>query len=100
MSSKTFKLDLEEGILLIPQAVTEYLDQCQGNIEVLLTIQSSATPNHTSSSAAPQSKKDLQAKLEQWFDEVEQLEPSPSATKQDEYTKALVEKYNKQGLEL
>lgn len=100
MSSKTFKLDLREGTLLIPQEVTEYLHQCQGNIEVLLTIESSATPNYTPSSAAPQSKKELQAKLEQWFDEVEQLESTFSSTELDDYTTALVEKYRQQGLEL
>jgi hypothetical protein len=49
MSSKTFRLDIKNGSLVIPQEVTQYLHQCQEAVEISLTIESSE-PTTVSSS--------------------------------------------------
>ncbi|NJM89933.1 MAG: hypothetical protein HC847_25095 [Hydrococcus sp. RU_2_2] len=100
MSSKTFRLGIKNGTLVIPQEVTQYLHQCQEAVEISLTIQSSEPTTVPPSSSSDNSEKDLQASWERWFEEVEQLEPEPPKSEPDEYGKALIEKYRKQGLEL
>ncbi len=96
MSTKTFKLELKNGALVIPQAAREYLNQCQGEIEVSLTIQSSGSQTPLGENG----EQDFQAAWTRWFAEVDQLELSPPQSEPDEYGKALIEKYKKQGLEL
>ena len=94
--TKTFKLGLKNGTLVIPTEVREYLNQCQGEIEVSLTIESSNSPTPHNDSR----EQDFQAAWERWLAEVDQLSPSPSQGELDEYGKALQEKYRKQGLDL
>jgi hypothetical protein len=45
-------------------------------------------------------QKYLQDVWDRWFEEIEQLEPIPAKEPPDEYGKALIKKYTKQGLEL
>jgi predicted HTH domain antitoxin len=54
----------------------------------------------TPSPAPETSETDFQTAWNRWFAEVDQLEPSPTQSEPDEYGKALIEKYRKQGLEL
>lgn len=100
MSSKTFKLDLENDTLVIPQEVLEYLHQCQGKIDVSLTISTSETPTAIPNSSSDDGNKEFSKKWERWFDEVDKLEPSSGQSEPNEYGQALQEKYRKQGLDL
>ena len=100
MSSQTFKLDLKNNKPVIPREAIEYLNQCQGEIEVSLTIQSTDAKSTISSPSSQNSERDFQAAWNCWLAEVEQLEPSPSKAEPNEYGKELIEKYRKQGLEL
>lgn len=74
MNSKTFQLAIKNGTLDIPQEVTEYLHQCQGKIDVSLTIQASP------SSSSNNGERELQLLWKRWFDEVETLESSREST--------------------
>ena len=94
--TKTFKLGLKNGTLVIPTEVREYLKQCQGEIEVSLTIESSKSPTSPSENR----EQDFQTAWNRWLAEVDQLPSSPSQSEPDEYGKALQEKYRKQGLDL
>lgn len=100
MSRKTFRLAFQKDTLVIPQEVTEYLNRCQGAVEVSLTIQSSDPATFPPSSSSENSETNFQTAWNCWFAEVDQLEPSPSQSEPDEYGKSLIEKYRKQGLEL
>jgi hypothetical protein len=100
MSSKTFRLGIKNGTLVIPQEVTQYLHQCQEAVEISLTIQSSEPTTVPPSSSSDNSEKDFQVSWERWLSEVEQLKPLPVKKKPDEYVQALIKKYTKQGLEL
>ncbi len=100
MTSKTFKLAIRQGTLVIPEPVKEYLRQCQGEIEVSLTVQSSECASSPPSSAPSTTETDVQTAWNRWLAEVDQLSPSPPQSEPDEYGLALSEKYRKQGLEL
>lgn len=99
MSSQTFKLDLKNGIRVIPIEAMEYLNQCQGEIEISLTIQSTDAKTAIPSSPLGEVERDFQRAWNRWLAEVDQIEPSSSKAEPDEYGKALIEKYRKQGLE-
>ena len=96
MTSQTFKLGLKNGTLVIPTEAMEYLNQCQGEIEVSLMIESS----QSSTSPSENREQDFQAAWDRWLAEVDQLSFSSSQSEPDEYGKALLEKYRKQGLDL
>lgn len=67
MNNKTFKIEVKDGILVIPPEIQDYLSQCQGNPKVSITITSSSDNSD-----------DIKEKWERWFDEVENIELSPS----------------------
>lgn len=101
MKSQTFKLEIKNGTLVIPTVAMEYLNQCQGEIEVSLTIQTTVTRRSANSSSLSEGGgQDFQQLWSRWLAEVDQLEPSSTASEPDEYSKILIEKYRKQGLEL
>ncbi|MGK7874077.1 MAG: hypothetical protein AB4426_12415 [Xenococcaceae cyanobacterium] len=100
MICKTFRLDFKNDTLIIPQEIMEYLRQCQQEVEVSLTIQSPEPATFNPSSSSEKSEKDFQAAWNRWFDEVDQLELESPKSEPDEYGKALIEKYKKQGLDL
>ncbi|WP_206817607.1 hypothetical protein [Chroococcus sp. FPU101] len=74
----------------------EYLNQCQGEIEVTLTIQS--IDAKTALPYSENGERDYQRAWNRWLAEVDQLESSPSTSEPDEYGKALIEKHSKLGL--
>ena len=100
MTSKTFKLAIRQGTLVIPQQVREYLRQCQGDIEVSLTVQSSESATSIPSLTPSTTETEVETKWQRWLAEVDQLSPSPTQSEPDESGRALIEKYRKQGLEL
>ena len=59
MTSKTFKLAIRQGTLVIPPQVREYLRQCQGEIEVSLTVQSSESATSIPSLVPSKTETDL-----------------------------------------
>ncbi len=67
MNNKTFEIEVKDDILVIPPEIQDYLSQCQGNTKVSITITSSSDNSD-----------DLKEKWERWFDEVENIELSPS----------------------
>ena len=92
MTSKTFKLGIRQGTLLIPETVKQYLRQCQGDINVSLTVQTSEKGTSLSSSSPSTNEEDAQTAWNSWLAEVDQLDPSPPQLELDEYGKALIEK--------
>jgi hypothetical protein len=100
MSSKTFKLELKEGLLIIPPEVTEYLRQCPDEAEIALMIQSQLNTSFNRSSTAQTSQQYFQTKWNSWLEEVDRLEISPSNSNPDDYGTALLEKYRHQGLDV
>jgi len=100
MSSHTFPIYLQNGTLVIPPAAIEYLNQCQGDVEVSLTIQSTASTTTFPVLVNDNSNSDFQPLWDRWFSEVERIEPPSSPSAPAQYGEALLEKYRKQGLEL
>lgn len=63
-------------------------------------MQSSEVVKISTNSNTENHQKDFQAAWASWFEEVEQLEPESPQLEPDEYRKALLDKYKKQGLDL
>ncbi|MDD1427856.1 hypothetical protein MEO94_26040 [Dolichospermum sp. ST_sed9] len=100
MSSKTFRLELKEGLLIIPSEVREYLSQCSENSQIALMIQSSVSKTFETSDISEINQGDLQMKWNNWFEEVDNLEILPSSSQLDDYRSALLKKYRSQGLDI
>ncbi|MDB9452149.1 hypothetical protein MEN41_02380 [Dolichospermum sp. ST_con] len=99
MSSKTFRLEFKEGLLIIPSEVREYLHHCPQQTEIALMIQSALHISFQDSD--PQtSPEDFKMKWNSWFEEVDNLEIISSDSEVDDYGSALLEKYRSQGLDV
>lgn len=88
MTSKVFALELKEGKLTIPSEIQDYLQKCQGQVKVSLMVESSSEEAGLSNA------------WNQWFQEVEQIEPLVNNEPKNDYQKLLIDKYKQQGLEL
>ncbi len=100
MNSKTFRLEIQEGLLIIPQEVREYLRNCPQQTEIALTIQSPLNMSFQDSDIPQTSVQDFQMKWNSWFAEVDHLEIISSDVEVDDYESALLEKYRSQGLDV
>ncbi len=87
MNCKTFELEIQDGILVIPSEIQAYLALCQTKVKVSVTIKSTSS-----------SSNELKEKWEIWLNEVKKIEPLSSVNEDDNYGKLLVDKYKKQGL--
>ncbi|MBO1067093.1 MULTISPECIES: hypothetical protein [Nostocales] len=74
MSSKTFRLELKEGLLIIPPEVREYLRHCPQQTEIALMIQSALNMSFQDSDFPQTSPEDFKMKWYSWFEEVNNLE--------------------------
>lgn len=100
MSSKTFRLELKEGILIIPPEVREYLRHCPQQTEIALMIQSPLNMTFQDRDIPQTNPEDFQMKWNSWFEEVDNLEIISSDFEVDDYGSALLEKYRSQGLDV
>ena len=89
MNQKTFELELKQGQLIIPPAIQAYLSNCSEEVKISLTIESNIKEESTLATA-----------WNQWFEEVEKLDPMNNNSEIEDYQKLLVDKYKAQGLEL
>lgn len=85
MNTKTFTLTIENGRLIIPSEIENYLVNCSDNIEVSLTIKSESN---------------LASTWADWFEEIETIEPLNNNNQPSKYEDLLINKYKKQGLDL
>lgn len=100
MTTKTFRLQLKEGLLIIPPEVIEYLRQCPDEAEIALMIQSQLNTAFKPTSTTQRSQQYFQMKWNSWLEELDRLEISPSNPNPDDYGQALLEKYRGQGLDV
>lgn len=63
-------------------------------------VHNSALAKIGNNSNSENHQKDFQAAWLRWFDEVDRLEPESPQLELDEYGKAILDKYKKQGLDL
>jgi hypothetical protein len=89
MNQQTFELELKQGQLIIPPAIQAYLSNCSEEVKISLTIELKNKKESTLATA-----------WNQWFEEVEKLEPITANSEIDDYQKLLIDKYKAQGLEL
>ena len=84
MTTKTYKLQIEQGKLIIPSEIENYLINCPDDIEVSLTIKEQSN---------------LSNDWDKWFEETDNIEPI-NHNQKDKYKQLLINKYKEQGLEL
>lgn len=86
MNNSTFTLKIQEGKLIIPTEIEDYVSQHPDTIQVTLTIQSESN--------------DIADRWNKWFEGVEKLEILDNENEGKKYDELLINKYKNQGLEL
>ncbi|WP_353929057.1 hypothetical protein WJM97_12030 [Okeanomitos corallinicola TIOX110] len=100
MSRKIFRLEVKEGLLILPPEVREYLRQCPEESEIDLMIQPPLSLSFQHSDIQENNQQDIQMKWNNWLKEVEQLEILPADSPGDDYGSALLKKYRSQGFDI
>lgn len=75
MTNKTYKLQIEQGKLIIPSEIENYLINCPDNIEVSLTIKEQSN---------------ISDDWYKWFEETDNIEPL-NYNQKDEYEQLLID---------